>query len=321
MPATAKWWDDVVSAKLLGLYPSEALARNKDELIANLIWGDRVHVLATSADGKFKQIEGRGLSGWVSASGLGGKPLLELYVIDVGQGDGLLIVTPEGHHVMIDGGDLRSRQNSGKNAADFIDWKFTRDYLRRADRSNAAKRVISLDALIASHCDQDHFGGLFDLLDRESPANRAEISAASVTTEACYHAGLSWWWKAPPAPGKDAGRSLGRKNGGKFTQLLGDRTSCEAAVANVANPDPDTVAGNWGKFVRAMTQTKRKDGNAAPIKRLSHRDEWLPGFSDSRAAGWRRACPFGVRWRQHQHERPFDRAADRLWRAAAAVDR
>lgn len=281
MPATAKWWDDVVGRDMLGIYPDEAMARAKDDLVANLIWGDRVHVLAHSADGKFTQIEGRATSGWVETAGLGGKPLLELYVIDVGQGDGLLLVTPEGHHIMIDGGDLRARQNSGKNAADFVDWKFTRDYLLRADRSNAANRKISLDVLMASHCDQDHFGGLSDLLDRESEANRAEMSAASVSVEQFYHAGLSWWWREPSAPGEPARRSLGRKTGGKFTQLLGDRTSCETAIANLAAPDTDTLSGNWAKFVRAMTQTKRQDGTAAPIARLSDQNQWLPGFADT----------------------------------------
>lgn len=52
---------------------------------------------------------------------LGSKALLEVYFIDVGQGDGILIKTPDGRHVMIDGGFPRRNQPIGKNAADFVD--------------------------------------------------------------------------------------------------------------------------------------------------------------------------------------------------------
>lgn len=98
---------------------------------------------------------------------LGGDPLLEVYIIDVGQGDGILIVTPEGHHLMIDGGNIRKNQKGGKNAADFVDWKFSRDYATFADRADPDKASIRLDSLIASHNDLDHFGGLWDLIEKD----------------------------------------------------------------------------------------------------------------------------------------------------------
>jgi hypothetical protein len=50
---------------------------------------------------------------------------------------------------------VRASQPSGKNAADFVDWKFVKDYgLER----------IHLDVMMASHNDADHYGGLSDLL-------------------------------------------------------------------------------------------------------------------------------------------------------------
>jgi hypothetical protein len=181
VPAREQWWNDAISSDIAYFYRSQedaALAAekalkgksSKKGRRGTLIWGDRVRVLKSVAQTGVAQISARGYDDeqsemWVKSADLGGEPLLELYVIDVGQGDGLLLVTPEGHHILVDGGDLRQNQQGGKNAADFIDWKFSRDYLGWEDRKNDNAKAIELDATIASHCDQDHFGGLLDLLD------------------------------------------------------------------------------------------------------------------------------------------------------------
>lgn len=98
---------------------------------------------------------------------LDGEAVLEAYVMDVGQGDGLLVVTPEGHDIMVDGGNIWKNQNGGTGAADFVDWKFFRDYISEADRSDPGKSNIALDVMVASHNDLDHFGGLWDLIDQD----------------------------------------------------------------------------------------------------------------------------------------------------------
>ncbi|MBK7633948.1 MAG: hypothetical protein IPJ13_06380 [Saprospiraceae bacterium] len=84
---------------------------------------------------------------------------------------------------MIDGGNTRKSQDTKKNAADFVDWKFYKDY---------GLDTIELDAMIASHCDIDHYGGLSDLLD-VSPIDQSD--AKSITIDSFYHAGLSHWLK------------------------------------------------------------------------------------------------------------------------------
>jgi beta-lactamase superfamily II metal-dependent hydrolase len=57
--------------------------------------------------------------------------LLEIYVIDVGQGDGVLMRTPhdDAWH-MIDAGIRAAEQMTRKGAANFVRWKFI-DYLQR----------------------------------------------------------------------------------------------------------------------------------------------------------------------------------------------
>ncbi len=294
-PARDKWWDDVVSSDVAHYYGTEAHAVRAVEKAAegkssrtgrrgSLIWGDRVRILERKTSQGVAKISARGQDFqdmWVRLDQLGGEPLLELYVIDVGQGDGLLVVTPEGHHLVVDGGDLRRRQQSGKNAADFIDWKFYRDYLSRGERSDADKTAIRIDALVASHCDQDHFGGLLDLMDLEEPKNAAELKCSGVKVESVYHAGLCWWvTRRVQADGKvKLGRTLGPASKGHYTRLLNSRSAALDATERLDDPDTDTLSGSWGRFVRAATRTKRGSGAPSALRRISTATgDYLPGF-------------------------------------------
>ncbi len=281
MPARAPWWDDVVASDIAPYYPSPEKAK-ADDGAGNkppggrkgaYIWGDRVRVLAR--DGAAARVSGRGVEYWVNDRHLGGAPLLEIYVIDVGQGDGLFVVTPDGRTLMVDGGNIRLRQSAGKNAADFVDWKFFKDFLSFADRGDPAKTGVHLDAIVATHNDIDHFGGLWDLIDRDEK-NRVELDSTDVTAEAVYHAGLSWWWNGD----KKEKRDLGRQDGGCYAQLLGDRNSARAATERLDAPDKETLSGSWGKFIQAATKLKRKSGAPAAIVRVStETHDYLPGFA------------------------------------------
>lgn len=300
-PACDKWWDDAVSADIAHYYDSQENAEKAVEKASinktwkkgrrgSLIWGDRVRVLQRIAAKNVSRVSARGQDSpgkemWMNTDDLGGEALLEVYVIDVGQGDGLLVVTPEGHHLMVDGGNIRRNQNGGKNAADFVDWKFSRDYLSYDDRkNNAPKPMIQLDAIIASHCDQDHFGGLLDLLDLEDEKNAAELDCAGVQAEAIYHAGLSWWVKKKVKNGKESmDRTLGPVKNSHFTKVLGGRNEAVTATAKLGQLDEDTLSGGWGRFVRAATRVRKASSSSgfARFKRISAQsDDFLPGFAD-----------------------------------------
>jgi beta-lactamase superfamily II metal-dependent hydrolase len=226
-----------------------------------LLWGDRVEVLDDSGARVKVRARGRENYGWVEKAALGGDPLLELYFIDVGQGDGILIKTPNGRHLMVDGGLRRSKQDTGKSAADFVDWKFFKDY--------AEDRIV-LDALIASHCDADHYGGLTDLLEVDEIG---ELDCEDVRVKAIYHAGIGWW-KGPK--GKPWLGPYEKVDGDDFfTQLVGDREAIEAALAADADP---ALHGEWADFLRAALGARSTSNRSTPIRRLSSADGYLPGF-------------------------------------------
>jgi beta-lactamase superfamily II metal-dependent hydrolase len=225
--------------------------------ILELLWGDGVTVIQAGATRS--KVRARGKTGHVSNAALGDRSLLEVYIIDVGQGDGILIRTPDGRHLMIDGGYKRAGQPTGKNAADFVDWKFAKDYgLSR----------IHLDVMMASHCDADHYGGLSDLLNVDQIA---ELDAQDVRVDAFYHAGVGWWVK----PG--GGRWLGPTTPDKkfLTQLVGKRPQVVAALGDAAEPK---LQGEWADFLRHVTLARTAAGTPTPINRLSQLDEHLPGF-------------------------------------------
>jgi beta-lactamase superfamily II metal-dependent hydrolase len=223
-----------------------------------LLWGDRIEVLPGDPVGGRVKAKARGQEGFVKQSDLGEERLLEIYFIDVGQGDSVLIVTPDGRHVLIDGGYKRKDQNHGKSAADFVDWKFFKDY--------GLKR-ITLDCMVSSHCDADHYGGLWDLI---NPAEKKELDCKEDTTiKHYYHPGIAWWKK--PGGRKFAGVA----SKGFITDLLEDTISVSAGLKKGANPG---LAGEWAKFLRCLVNMK------VPVSRLSYVPaqgiRFLPGFND-----------------------------------------
>jgi beta-lactamase superfamily II metal-dependent hydrolase len=249
---TARW--DVIAR---GDQPPTAAPRRKA-----LLWGDRVVVTGNGRQAGEVLVDARGQTGYVATSDLGGEPLLEVYFIDVGQGDGVLVCTPDRRHLLIDGGWPRRGQPTGKNAADFVDWKFAQDY--RMDH-------IALDAALCSHNDQDHYGGLWDLFNPAESWGLA-IPTSRVFVERFFHAGLSWWRR-------NGQRTLGRwtttDHGPMFTELLGNRASVLAGLEAGA---PLPLQGEWAAFLQTVVGLKTQGGAATPIARLSHLQEYLPGY-------------------------------------------
>ncbi|MFC2078822.1 ComEC/Rec2 family competence protein [Candidatus Bipolaricaulota bacterium] len=90
----------------------------------------------------------RGGMGHVSTEDLTRQRKLEMYFIDVDQGDSILIQTPDDRRILIDGG-------KSNEALDFIKNKY------RLDKQG---HYIDFDAVVATHSDDDHIGGLIKIL-------------------------------------------------------------------------------------------------------------------------------------------------------------
>lgn len=108
-----------------------------------LIFGDEVATSGPAQHGRVRAAT-RGVDGWIQADHLGEQRPLEMYFIDVGQGDSTFIVTPGGKTILIDGG-------ADRRALGFLSWKYRLD-----DPGNR----VSVDLLVLSHADSDHLNGL-----------------------------------------------------------------------------------------------------------------------------------------------------------------
>lgn len=235
-------------------------AEGDDERM-DLLWGDPVLVM-TPGDPR-SRVWARGWIGWIDTRDIGAEPLLEVYFIDVGQGDGVLIRVPDGRHLLIDGGYTRTKQPTGRSAADFVDWKFFKDYgLAR----------IRLDAVIASHPDADHYGGLWDVLRTDEDA-MAELDCAAAEIGGFYHSGVAWW-----RPGD---RWLGRTRDGILVDLLDGVDSVDDGL----RPDAERrLQGEWADFLEAVR------GATSNVHRLAvvagdDTDVFVPDFSAAGDAG------------------------------------
>jgi hypothetical protein len=222
-----------------------------NNVFTELLWGDRIEVLSSAAVNGRLEANARGYKrGFVKESDLGDNPLLELYFIDVGQGDGMLIVTPDRRHIVIDGGYNRKAQSHGKSAADFIDWKFKKDY---------GLDTIHIDCMISSHCDLDHYGGLWDLV---NPDEKSDLDCKATEIDEFYHAGVSWWM---PKGGK---RFLGKSKDGYLIDLLDTESSVRLGLDPLSELQ---LQGNWALFLKCILDS------GARINRLAHDpDEQIP---------------------------------------------
>ncbi len=225
--------------------------------LCTLIWGDPVHVLEES--GTMWKVRARARTGRVDASALGDESLLELYVIDVGQGDGMLMRTPDDNWHLIDGGVSGEQQMTRKGAANFLRWKFLEDL---------ALPGISLANVIVTHPDFDHYGGVIDVLrGRLADGRRFEIAV-----ENFYHSGIGIYRSEP---------TLGETVEGEVPPfpIGGHRVRRRTLFITDLLDGADTFRSPTRAFQDSFAEYAALVATVpATVKRLSSADGSLPGY-------------------------------------------
>lgn len=131
-----------------------------------LIFGDEIATSTTSAPSgdDWVSVRFRGRLGEIKNPELTKVRSLEMYFLDVGQGDAAFVVTPNNTKILVDGG-LQDR------ALGFLIWKY------QLDKPN---NNLTIDHLFLSHADDDHVSGLVPLL------NHPQINVTNI-----WHNGIA----------------------------------------------------------------------------------------------------------------------------------
>jgi len=146
--------------RLITTVYSDRKSSRPRKIMAHLFVGEWTKYLEDF--GEELHIRFRGGEGYVPRENIGNERVLEIYFIDVGQGDAILIQTADDKRVLIDGG-------KDKSAHSFLQWKY-----------NLKKHHKVFDAVIMTHGDADHAGGLIRILKDNH-----------VVAKAIYHNGIA----------------------------------------------------------------------------------------------------------------------------------
>jgi len=143
-------------------YPSAVVYKNPDgtKPIQQLIWGDWLR-LGRRRKGNFCEVHARGDDGWMHKDDIQTDRLLEIVFVDIGQGDGCLLVTPDDKHMVIDAG-------VGDNMARFLNWRY-----------GGFDDPWEFESAVISHPDSDHYGGFDEIFDEPN-----------VTFKTIFHNGI-----------------------------------------------------------------------------------------------------------------------------------
>lgn len=200
-------------------------------------------------DGAWYEVQprsNRGPGGWVRKSDTRDTPVLKVFVVDVGQGDGMIVEGP-GKRLLIDGGP-----NKGF-------YKFLRHRYWPIIKTG---EKVHFDALVVSHPDMDHFRGLtYALRDPD------------FTFGTVFHNGIIRYDDDEPA-GQPF--DLGKLNSAKDT--LTETFDSLTQAGNLI--DGGQLMTTFNDFWTAAWNAN-VDGRLNNARRITNRNATLPGFGTS----------------------------------------
>ena len=212
--------------------------RRDDGSSIQYFWGDEVEIVASDASAQ--RVRVIGVNGPIDEgrislkAELSDRSVLKMSMIDVQQGDGMIIETPGGKVIFIDGGD---NQLFARHAAARF-------------RGTSEANPLPVDLILVTHGDADHFDGLNEL--QKSESDERARKRIFVAPRRFYHNGIV------KRPGKTA---AGAER--KETEMLGATTKVGDVLlvtglvddpASVPLGDRNRPFNNWVATLAAWDQ-------------------------------------------------------------------
>lgn len=246
-------------------------APDRKVLVRTLAWGDAVTVLSQTAsylevalvefisqpDGSVLSRERKGFIKPTASSKL--KPadivrplaenrVLKVNFVDVQQGDGAVIESPDGGVILVDGGD---------NAM------FAR-YLAGRFRGTSAAAPQPIDCILVTHGDADHFAGLPEIL--KSETNREPRKRLFIAPRRYYHNGLV------KRPSSRLGRDVPDRELLGPTTKVGAKTYLTGLIDNLLDVPADELNQPFKTWVAAL-KTYQQRRPLESVRRLQFGDD------------------------------------------------
>ena len=183
-------------------YPSIKIYKeNTGNVWANhLLFGDYISIKSLDIVNGRVKAKSRNRNGWVKVEEIQKQRVLEVNFVDIGQGDGCHIVTPDDQHIIVDAG-------ISDNMNRYLTWRFYLYY---------RKKPLPFPFIsIISHSDKDHYKGFQQVFDNKN------IKFAHL-----YHNGLV----ERPGP-----KPLGIKKNGYITGLVQTNDQMRALISDENN--------------------------------------------------------------------------------------
>lgn len=166
----------------------------------HLLFGDYIRILNTDIVNNRVYAKSRNTTGWVNIDEIRRDRLLEVNFVDIGQGDGCHIVTPEDKHIIVDAG-----QSDNMNR--YLSWRF--------NLVNKKEALTIPFTVIISHSDSDHYKGFGNIFDNKL-----------LKIDKIYHNGLV------ERPGEFP---LGSIQDGYITGLVMDNDQMREIITNIGD--------------------------------------------------------------------------------------
>jgi beta-lactamase superfamily II metal-dependent hydrolase len=199
-------------------------------------------------------------TGFIKASAeLRDEPIVRFSMVDVQQGDGMILETPSGEIVIIDGGNTKL---------------FARHFAARfRHRAPTPDAPLDVAAIIITHGDADHFDGLNDLRRSESLPAAMARKKVPIHPKRVYTNGLV---KAPTGNPEKERLGATIENDGQLyaTELFDDPREAGAAAMSRPFKHFETTLDLWE--TRGPIEFSRVDASMAPADVFGFLDdEWI----------------------------------------------
>lgn len=225
------------------------------KVINHVLLGARLDVVSETNNAYKIDARGRGKSGWVKKEDVTKTPALKVFFVDVGQGDGAIIESPEGI-ILLDGGPSSNY------------YKFLIHRYKRLLKDNGE---VNIKAIIMSHPDWDHFNGL-----------TAVIKDKRFKIGDIYHNGIIRYATRPPGRNSNIGKVESRTINGREKKVLTETFSSLDDAKTLINEG--FLMSSFKSFWEAAIDAK-KDGRLDNAKSINIHDKTIKGFKNDQRKG------------------------------------